>query len=103
MQRVRGSNKPVAQILVEELLEGTHLHTGEGIHPSDRRFCTFFKFNLEVIRAVRWQSAGAGLVENVLELVVILQNTGEIYGFNLSGATRHFGVGNRDCKNGITG
>ena len=102
MQRVGGSNKPVAQILIEELSEGTHLHTEEGIHLSNRRFYTFFKFYLEVVRVVRQQSAGPGLVENILELVIIFRNTREIYGFNLSRVARNFRVGNRNCKNSIT-
>ena len=41
---------------------------------------------------MRQQSAGTGLVENVLELVTIFRNTGEIYGFHLSGAARNFRV-----------
>ena len=71
MQRVGGPNESVMQILVKKLSESTYFHTGEGIHPSDRRFSTFFEFNLEVIRVMRWQSACAGLVENVLKLVII--------------------------------
>ena len=71
MRRVGGLNKSVVQILVKELSESTYLRTREGIHPANGRFSTFFEFDLEVIRAMRWKSAGAKLVENVLELVII--------------------------------
>ena len=89
------------QVLIEKLSESTHLCTGEGIHPSNRRFGTFFEFDFEVIRAMRWQSASTRLVENVLKLVIIFWNTREIYGFDLSGVARNFRVRNCNCKDSI--
>jgi len=61
MRRVRGSDEHVVQVLVQKLAKRRHLEYGKGVHPSEWRFGTFFKVDLEVIRLMRQESTGLEL------------------------------------------
>jgi hypothetical protein len=78
MQRVGGSDETTPNIVFNEASEGTQLQQREGVHATRRRSLTFFKVNFEVIGAMFREYLCFTLAEDVREIVVFLQNTGEV-------------------------
>ena len=72
MRRRRLANEAGLYIFVQEGTKCLELSFGQGAHPAYRRLSAFFEINLEVVRSMWRQDVGAGLAEDVLEVVELL-------------------------------
>jgi hypothetical protein len=78
MQRVGGSDETTPNVVFNEGLEGTQFRWREGVHATRRRSLIFLKVDFEVVRAMFRECFCFTLAEDIRELMVFLQNTGEV-------------------------
>jgi len=102
VQRVRGADETVAQVLVQELSEGRHLRFGKQIHPSYWRLGTLVEVYFEVVGSVQRERTGLGFAEDIPEFVIFFRDTGNIYRIGVSSKTSsRIGIRDRDRENSV--
>ena len=79
VRRCQLANKAMAEIFVQEFAEFLEFGGRQGVDRTWRGRLSFFQFNLQVVRPIRWKYASGNFAEHGGIFVVLRQDCGEVW------------------------